>query len=285
MEQNLEFDSVEAYKDFASPFLKHFTNWDTKEKPGPTLGGSNQKWYGSTNLAQIFERVNNGWAEGADTIHELSESLSLEVPKPRSIRRRNIRSDAGDWLDIHRVYAGELSTAWTRPVRRAVNGSRVITLVASMQGNVSAKQHIFFWRAAAALCLADMLTEAGYNVRVVSEYKVDSQGSGILQHRVTVKDALSPLDLNGLAATVGLAGFKRSWGFMAVKQHIELLGGKNNYGSWISLVEDQSTNAPDTFGGTSNVISQNESELACKGKAIQWVTATLARIEGGEGAP
>lgn len=170
------------------------------------------EWYGvAGGVAAVRRVISHGWADGAAKVRAALEDLG-GVPVPRSVRRVRQWADQGDALDIHRVWSGQLDAAWQRTRRLQRPGSQQVTIAANVTAMAGVDGRELFWRGAAVLKLADLLTAAGYNVKIVAVRDTRlayTDGYGIVQ-RVTVKEPTAPLDLDALAATVCLAGFFRT---------------------------------------------------------------------------
>jgi hypothetical protein len=163
-------------------------------------------------LAAVAALADTGWQRGVDRITEAMEGITDAVT-PKSVRRRRVWSDQGDALDIHRVYSGQLDTAWTRTVRSPANARILQTVVVDSLDSGGVSADVIFWRGAAVVTLADRLQAAGYAVEVVSAWtgKVSSTGERMVC-RVVCKPHSAPLDLPTLAATVACPAFFRMLG-------------------------------------------------------------------------
>lgn len=155
--------------------------------------------------------VREGWPRGVALLADVASKV--QAPNPISIRRRVRWMDAGDSLDMQRVYNGNVDTAWRTVKRGASAGvSRIRILVDSIAtGGTDASR--MRWRGVAALKLADLMTEAGYSVQVESVFWGKAARQDFLP-RVIVKDYEQPLDLPTLAATTALPAFFRSLGHL-----------------------------------------------------------------------
>jgi len=126
-------------------------------------------WWGwQGGFAELLNKVKVGWPEGAEIIRNELAEATPQFAQIRSARRRRQFSNAGDFLDIQRVYSGNLDRAWQTTEREAHNqhGSNnaviLVNLVAS--GYVPAEQAR--WRGFAAAALVDMLISSGRNVQL-----------------------------------------------------------------------------------------------------------------------
>ena len=229
------FDSMEEFMNAALNPPKKTKWWqywiNGGEKGLPRLSrGETQDWYGfsaedgiwgQVGTAGICKLVSKGWVRGTKMIEKAFESIQCDV-RPVLVRRRRVRSDQGDSLDIHAVYRGNLETAWDKCVPRTFQGPQRVTIVNDALDFGSAASEKMFWRGAAVCALADKLVRAGYSVRVVSGWKGGLE-SGQTVCRVEVKSFTAPLDLATLAAGVALPAFFRSightWGCGWAEKH------------------------------------------------------------------
>ncbi len=173
-----------------------------------TSRGGTEQWLGAPSREQFETRLRYGWAEGADRLRQLA---TKEI-NPTSVRRRRIRADQGDEVDMQAVWRGDLSRAWTRTRRMSRPGTRSVSIVCNLACNWREDAKNLFWRGAAALKLAEELTLAGYSVAIyggsaVRECAVDDLN---LAQFVEIKAEDAPLDVSALAALVAMPGFKRT---------------------------------------------------------------------------
>lgn len=200
-------------------------------------GNEAQRWFGAPSCAVMKERLQKGWPEGVERLMK----LALEnVPAPQSLRRKRVRSDFGDSLDMQRVYRGDLAQAWERTQKRASNNPPTITLLVNLSCLSDIKSDELFWRGAAVLRLTEALSIAGYNVAIwgtcasFNAYYYDRHAN---VQFVPIKDSDSPLDISQLASVICMAGYKR---YFLHKGRVELgekfekstsiaLGNSSNY--------------------------------------------------------
>lgn len=178
-------------------------------------GGSS--WFGVGSRAEALAICRSGvWPAG---LRRLEQELSgFDVAAPRSVKRKGTWADQGDALDIHRVYAGQLDTAWRRCTRSPRPASQ--SLVISFPLMISSMHHAdkLFWCGAAALKLADLLTVAGYNVTLVGTHGTE-YGGHTGYDSLIVKDSKAPLDVESLLIAMAFPGFTRTAGFTAVASY------------------------------------------------------------------
>lgn len=169
------------------------------------------EWYGiEGGAAAVRAAITEGWPAGVDQMRNALDDIGATL-KPRSVRRVRRWTDQGDSVDMPRVWAGRSDVAWQRCHRESRQGAQLVTIAANVTALRDVNGRDLFWRGAAVLKLSDLLTEAGYNVRIdAMRYSTGAftSGESILQ-RVTVKEPTAPLELNSLAAVLCLSGFFR----------------------------------------------------------------------------
>lgn len=197
--------NVEVYKDTASRYARHATEYDFAN------------WYGETpaNLIDIISR--NQWHEGLERMQNALDSMDAELPPVTSIKRRRMRGDSGDSVDMSMVWAGRLESAWTRTERRTVTQSRMITLTYPLVHSGGTETNTMFWTGAAMLKIADLLTSAGYSVQIIGCHGT-AEGKKDKEAFITVqsKPFNAPLDMQALIIPMCFAGYMRTVAFEAV---------------------------------------------------------------------
>lgn len=171
---------------------------------------------------------------------QFSTDENLEIVKKP--KRRKVWKDQGDELDIHKVYAGQLSEAWRTTVREAVSVKHsLITLFIDISGIATVDVFQSLWRSAVAVKMLDDLLKAGKSVRVI----VGGASNGVYIGRnapytgcqaVTVKQYNESLSVDRLAAMSHL-GFFRTFGF-AAKHCSEKYSTSWGLGSSINMRQD-----------------------------------------------
>jgi hypothetical protein len=180
-----------------------------------------QEWFGAPSFAEMQRRLSEGWPDGSQRLLE----IATRDINPQSIRRRRERADQGAELDIHAVYRGDLSRAWTRTKRRAGSGVRSVSVVIDLGASCGVGADLLFWRGASALKLASALIESGYSVAIygaASAKHADEGGSMDAVQLVSIKDEDQPLDLDRLAALTAMPGYFRSSLFAGIIKACDL---------------------------------------------------------------
>lgn len=211
-----QYDSVEAFLDAvkAGP-----TREDNREAWSHYWTVERRSWYGcdADTGEDVAVLVSTGWPRGQKLVADLIEKTSAATALPIDRRRRLVRTDSGDSVDIHAVWRGQLDKAWSKAVRRNTRGPQRVDLVANMLCSGGDEATVLAWRGAAAVAIADRLTAAGYAVRIVVGFGGRCTGATV-NCRITVKDHGGPLD-EATAASVIMPGFFRALGHAWTAAH------------------------------------------------------------------
>jgi hypothetical protein len=222
--------------------------WDSVTEPESTLKGdwkldnnktsaeehwkrkSDKDWLGVRSVSELRSVLTKGYPEGVAKLEKITVG---DLPAPQDIRRRRVRSDQGDELDMQAVYRGDLSRAWSRTKRQSRNSVRSVSIVIDLAGNANVTSDELFWRGAAGLRLASELTEAGYSVAIygaAGAEEITTQGSNNVCQFVEIKAEDSPLDMDRLASLTCLSGFFRTSLFTGIYFAADKLGLQASYG-------------------------------------------------------
>lgn len=182
---------------------------------------SGRQWYGmdTNNPGDVIDAIHHGYRPGLDSIRECSGQFGTFAIK--SVKRRRIRGDQGDDLDIARVYSGHLDSAWSR-TRRESNGfvyGKEVKIVVDIGANCHVKADRMKWRGAYAAALADAYVQAGYRVELYAYWclqKLDRDGTVSAEFILKICDSAEPFDLEKLANTICFPGFFRTLGFESI---------------------------------------------------------------------
>lgn len=240
---------------------------------------SERSWLGVSSVSELRSVLKNGYPAGVAKLEQITVG---ELPAPQDIRRRRVRSDQGDELDMQAVYRGDLSRAWSRTKRQSRNSVRSVSIVIDLCGNASVTSDQLFWRGAAGLRLANELTNAGYSVAVygaAGAVRIDSTGDHRLAQFVEIKAEDSPLDMDRLASLTCLAGFFRTSLFTGIIWAADKVGKRVDYGL------GQSTNEALAEGIKALPIPQDaiiQPQVKNKAQAEAWLKSVLEQIANPE---
>ena len=160
----------------------------------------------------VLAYIKDGWSDGAAKMETLTEGLKL--PEVKSSRRVSVWSDNGHEVEMQRVWSGQFDQAFRTSKRVSSRQPRTFRICINVCGNANVSGDELFWRGAAAIVLADIISRSGNGVEIVNVQGAKNYNdSDKLLAFTTVKEAFSPLDINAIAATSALAGFFRSAGF------------------------------------------------------------------------
>lgn len=199
-----------------------------------TTGGGRTKsesmtWFGAPSFAELQTRLREGWSDGS---RRLLEIATRDI-NPASIRRRRVRADQGDEVDMQAIWRGDLGRAWTRTRRQNRTGVRSVSIIVNLGAHCGVEADRLFWRGASALKLASALTDAGYSVAIygaASAKNSDVGDSVDAVQFVSIKDEDQPLDLDRLAALTAMPGFFRTSLFAGICKAADLRGKSVDYG-------------------------------------------------------
>lgn len=246
--------------------------------------GEPADWYGLPSdepfpLARLAELVNRGWDEGRKALLEAINAVT--PPSPVNIKRRPVWADQGDEIDMQRVWSGQLDQAWRRTTKNNVGASRrniTVTVDAIAQGD--AKAETMFWRGAAAVVLADVLTSAGYAVQMVTAFRGSVPGGNEVSVRVVVKPYAQMFDLASAAAGMALPGFFRGIGHAWGYGHLDM-GKDITQSGWCVEAVDYPDVSDLARGGILFIADQ---AIQKREQAEAWVNQCVSDLESGSGA-
>lgn len=184
-------------------------------------------WIGTRTYKEFVDKLENGWPELREQLVSMLSDMELDVPLVTNNiitrRRKRVRRDHGDTIDMQRVYNGHLDTAWEVPVRTehvAVNNKR-ITLAFDICSSCAIDNSDAMWRAALCLLLADKLAAAGrvFEIWVTASARdVWTNGPSRLWQGWCVKSSQDPIVMDRLCAMVSV-GYLRTVGFIGMRAH------------------------------------------------------------------
>jgi hypothetical protein len=186
---------------------------------------ANANWYGAgCKEAKEFVRLaGEGWPELVSAVQRKAAELVfnpdvMPVAITQAMKRKRIRSDRGNELDIHRVYQGRSDVAWSDTRRELQNvRRRAVHLYVNIGGLAMEDAVASQWRAAAAYRVCELFQRSGYSVEIT----VGASASGVFPDKsymthtsFTAKSSAMPMNLNMLALQATL-GWHRVFNFHA----------------------------------------------------------------------
>jgi hypothetical protein len=239
---------------------------------------SSSEWYGvDGGLPTVRKILAAGWADGRQRLDQVSSQISAsqEIARPVSVRRRRVRADQGDTLDMGRVWVGDLGQAWERCHRTAAATTRYLEILASPAINGGTDASVIFWRGAAALVLAEAATAAGYAVAITAVIPTtDTLTTGDVRDCldiVSMKDYADPLDMDNLASLICLGGWFRYVWFQMAAHHSDTIEGGLGRARSIEEFINVASHQVSGLGSVSDLITARE-----------WVSSNLANLGQGE---
>lgn len=216
---SVRFDSLTEIKNHhrSAKSAKVNHTQDSSDYRTPAITDHSPNWFGVNTQEEWRDTMDNGYTDGVELINRLSKTLN--IPPLPSARRRKSREDQGDFLDIHAVYAGNLSRAWERTRRRTKNAPSQITIIHNMSVSGSIMPDEYQWRGATMLAIASALEEAGHSVEIIGVmyneniFTSNSNRKQVVQF--PIKNFHTPINISALATTAVLVGFYRSYMFEA----------------------------------------------------------------------
>lgn len=189
----------------------------------------NVNWFGrgANNAQDVVKRAMLGWKEGYELVEHRANELRKLVKgdavayKQNSTKTKRIVefADQGDEIDIHKVYQGNLGTAWRRTKRITVDKTHhLVTVMVDVGGNGDVKVDDSLWRAAVAWVLVEDLVAQGKSVKVIigssCSHLIKSDRSKEVTTDIVVKNYNEPLSPERLAGMANV-GFHRVYNFCA----------------------------------------------------------------------
>lgn len=244
---------------------------ETAEKSNP------MKWYGIDGAqAKVRELISLGWSAGASKLETRRDSVQGEnIPAPVSMKRRRKWADMGDTLDITRTYAGQ-TDAWQKCERMPSNSRRYVEIMINLSISGATDGEVIFWRGAATLILADMMTNAGYAVKItgaVANERMYAEHMGRKSIDLfTVKDYAAPLDIESLASVVCLSGFFRLAWFQLACTHEDKIN--DTFGSVQKITDILKDIEPHQLADVDSISDKYD--------AKRWIEESIKKIQQGE---
>lgn len=218
-------------------YAVHYNSFEEITKDFPKTDGNkrlwdsrlllkSRDWYGKdcSSIPEFMYNVEHGWPALTEAVQKKAAKLTMQpdVLPPmlvQSSRRKRVRADSGNELDIHRVYQGQLDTAWSA-TRKTIQETRrrAAHIYVNIDGNGNESAVDSQWRAAAAYRVCEILQRSGFTVEItVGSAFIRPFSNGPQRNFVTftAKPSGMPLDLNRLSLQSTL-GWMRSYLFAGI---------------------------------------------------------------------
>jgi len=185
-----------------------------------------RNWLGPSisKLEELKGLLKYGWKDGEDRARRVQDQIKNEIDVAGQTvnRRRRVRGDHGDEIEMQRVYSGELDKAWSSCKRIQFVAKPVIRIMTNIGGDSGKSGQQLFYKGVCSAVLTDILESNGYRVEVVGYlnatgvYGTYTDGPYSFYNEIIFKKAESPLDFNRLLRCTALAGWFRYHSFKAM---------------------------------------------------------------------
>lgn len=263
------FDSLAELRD-VEPNRKLNKTCSSDRPPEPGWWGP-----GIKSKEDVNRNLDGGWVEGAEKMIQSNKELdlSLRVSRPR---RKRVRAAMGDTLDMQRVWQGDLARAWSATeMGETMLPLKHVCIAVELNGSGYRTGEDFLWRGAAALALADLISESGRMVKIMV-YGVTAEAYADKKahvYTVKVKDYTEPLDVERLAASACMAGTYRHavWRVREARTDSKVGSGYGYslHGKWKNL--------PNIEPDNEHVVWAND--LWSSSAAREWVMENVAKLK------
>ena len=163
-----------------------------------------------------------------EAVKEMKEQITESMQLPTQNRRRTVKNlDNGTDLDVDKMYF-QPEIAWSE-VRKVSVPAKIITIGINMSARCGQEPDEVLWRGAAAVALADILTQRGISVQIVAICKSGNVANrdDTLVARLIVKRPDMPLSISTIASACCNIYFMRVGILCASVRKIK---GKPSYG-------------------------------------------------------
>lgn len=250
-----------------------------KMKKHPWSVGLEEDWIGRDDLhnwRDVLNAVNSTWERGVAVVEEMLKELSeADLPRPQSRKRKSRWSeDSGDELCYDRLRGAQ--PYWRETVRQMVHSQNTVTILVEIGALGSVDHEDILWRGAAAIALANILEDAGYQVEIWSvQLSLNTYKNRAASLRaVKLKECNQPFDLAALVNAVS-GWYLRTLNFASrvLSQH----GNAENHGGMGSRVN------PEEYPAVLDMISTDENRMViadayCYKDAVSTAKAELNKF-------
>lgn len=187
---------------------------NTSRKSEDTAGMS---WVGTRTLDELDKYVDDGWVDAEKQMNKMLESIApppAELRPELNRRRRRVKRDFGNEVDIHAINQGRMDRAWDATVVQEIEtvGNKLVHINIMLGASAGVSFEDALWRGAAAMRIYDVLTRMGKSVAISGaycSYQPMQDGSSAMCS-VRLKSYGEPLRTDRLAAMVTV-GFMRQY--------------------------------------------------------------------------
>ena len=174
----ISFDSVgQAVVDSMADYAQNESNrkFIAERLASHTTGYDS--WANRYTKEKLLATIENPPAKLLEAVEQMRATLMDEVCPPQISRRRIARNqDFGDELNAEQVLTRFLSP-WERMTREN-QPQRSVTIGVNLTVHSGQRSEHLLWRGAAAVALADILTQRGINVEIVAFWTIERMASG-----------------------------------------------------------------------------------------------------------
>jgi len=218
-----EFGSVgEAVIDALADYAQTDSSRELiRERFAIHTSGSGDRWANYYTREKLLAAIANPPTELVDAVDQMRAELTAELAPPATPRRR-VRhgQEFGDELDSDRWLVRDLAP-WDRNVRE-MQPKRTVTIGVNLTVSAGQRAEELLYRGAAAVALADILTQRGVNVGIVAFWSISdmSRQCPKVVGRYVVKRPDMPLDLGSVTTALSEIAFARLVALYGLARHV-----------------------------------------------------------------
>jgi|SaaInlLV_10m_DNA_3_1039740.scaffolds.fasta_scaffold02197_7 hypothetical protein len=264
-------ESVKKFRRSAASAKKNSSTSSDFTDPAYSNNTDLVDWFGFSTVEEIHQVMNDGYPDGVKLVNRLAKKIKM--PTLKSARRRKVRRDQGDFLDIHAVYNGNLGGAWEKTERASKNAPRQVSLLVNLTASVIIPSSEYKWRGVAALALASRLEEAGHSVEITGfthSAKVFNRKKDRHVLSFPVKSFGTPVNLNSLAITLVQPAFFRTFIFEA--KFLEAWKVNDGLGTPLSIT-------PSVIQASSSTVLDGFESITSESEAMDYITNAIKQFD------
>jgi hypothetical protein len=228
--QDTRYGSLNEYISAAKVAPRNSANAELTTKWDNGSADLMPDWAGAANTSEAVNKLTAPYDAGAAIVSRIEKAAgNIKLPPQMDTRRRRVRGDQGDSLDIHSVYRGQLDRAWERMGKRQVTAPPMVSIVINSIIQADNDKTVISYRGAVGIVLCQLLERYGYRVRLVvargGEARVPGGKDEKFSCRATIKDYGKPLDRETVTCATHPAmqrviGIRWTWAQMSRKGYI-----------------------------------------------------------------